>query len=342
MLTAAEGLAGQSVTLAVAQQQARAALDDWRGRGPIVVFGAGAHTYKILPVLEKYAGKIAGVADDSPQCWGRAVGRWTVGLPAELIDDTVAGILVSSDVQQATLEARLRADFGRRCAILTLYRPTSDGDGGPTLPFTGERQTGRTLAEIELGHRARYYWALQQIDQGANVLDAACGNGYGTYILAEGGLRVLGIDVSEEAVAFARHHYAHAGATFAVGAVDDGVSLRQLATDFATFDAVVSLETLEHVDDPEAFLRSAHELLRPGGALFCSTPNAEAMELADAPYHRQHFTVDATLELLQTAGFPPLAWFGQEGLQILKGRCTPNQRYRLFHAIKGECLRYAL
>ena len=78
MLTATEGVAGQSVTPAVAQQRMRAVLDDWRGRGPIVVFGAGAHTHKILPVLEEYAGKIAGVADDSPQCWGRAVGRWTV------------------------------------------------------------------------------------------------------------------------------------------------------------------------------------------------------------------------------------------------------------------------
>ncbi|MFH1746969.1 MAG: methyltransferase domain-containing protein [Planctomycetota bacterium] len=334
MLTATTPQAGQSVSVAQARLLTDKVLSEWRGRGRIVIFGAGAHTRKILPILEKYVDLISGIADDSPACWGQSIGFWTVGSLEKTVDDHVAGLLVSSDVRQNLLAQRLYATYADRLAILTLYAPPEEAGDGPTLLFTGERQTGRSLAEIDLGHRARYYWALQYLPAGARVLDAACGNGYGTHILATGGLHVLGVDVSPEAVAFARYYYAHATATFAETTVDDDVSLHRATQDLRPYDAVISLETIEHIDRPRLFLRTVHELLKPGGELFCSTPNADTMALADAPYHRHHFTVTETVELLRTAGFEPRAWYGQEGLQILKDRCDPTQRYQLFHAFK--------
>lgn len=326
--------AGRAVAPEAARQRLREVLGEWRGRSRIAVFGAGAHTHKVLSVLEEHADMVAGVTDDSPQTWGRRAGRWTVRAPQDLIAPGIGAILASSDVQQATIEARLRRDYEGRYPILTLYQPPGAVSDGPTLPHTGERQTGCTLEEIEIGHRVRYYWALQHLSAGASVLDAACGTGYGSCILADGGLSVFGIDISREAVAFARHYFARSKITYAVAPIDDGVSVRRLTAYIAPFDAVVSLETLEHLEHPDTFLGTAFECLKPGGILLCSTPNAEAMSLAEAPYHRRHFTPDETLHLLSNAGFQHLQWFGQEGLQTLRERSTLSQRYHLHHAVK--------
>ncbi len=326
--------AGQSVTADVAQQRIRAVLDQWRGRGRLAVFGAGAHTHKALPALQEHADKIAAIVDDSPQAWGKTIGPWTVVAPPQGINENIGGIIVSSDVQQATIEARVRNSFGHRCAVLTLYHPVGGDDEGPTLSSTGERQTGRTIEQIEIGHRARYYWALQHLPPGATVLDAACGCGYGSHILAEGGLRVLGVDISSEAIAFARHYHHHEHVQFEAAAIDDQTSIRRLAAELSPFNAIVSLETIEHIAHPEAFLQTAFELLEPGGCFFCSTPNAEVMTLADAPFHQRHFTQDEMRHSLATIGFQPVQWYGQEGLQILPGRCTTAQRYQLYQAQK--------
>ena len=327
-------MAGASADAELACDRARAVLGDWRGRGSIVVFGAGAHTHKILPALLDMADRIAGIADDSPAVHGRSIGRWRVRDPADLIDGSVGGILVSSDVQQATLEARLRPSYGDRCAILTLYR--SPDDDGPALPNTGERQIGRTLEEIELGHRARYYWALQHLSEGALVLDAACGNGYGSHILAGGGARVVGMDVCADAIAFAGHYYAGPRISYRIGPVDDGQSLSRAAAEHGPFDAVVSMETMEHLERPEAFIANVRTVLQPGGSFFFSTPNARRMVLENAPFHRRHFESGEVLGLLRKAEFEQVTWYGQEGMQILPGRNTQQQRYCLYRAVKTD------
>lgn len=310
-------------------EKVRAVLSDWRGRNGIVVFGAGAHTHKILPALEEYAGCIAAIVDDSPQVWGRRVGRWRVRRPEEALSADACGILVSSDIGQETMAARLAARYGDRFAVLTLYDSLRASDAGPVLRETGERQTGRALEQIDLGHRARYYWALQHLQAGASVLDAACGNGYGSSILADGGANVLGIDVCEDAIRFARYHYASDGITWRADDLDGG-AISRLARDGVSFDAVVSFETLEHLSEPQQFIEAAFRILRPGGAIFCSTPNARMMSLEEAPFHRNHFETDDVIRMLSDAGFESTRWFGQEGMEILQGRFTTRQRYVLY------------
>jgi 2-polyprenyl-3-methyl-5-hydroxy-6-metoxy-1,4-benzoquinol methylase len=331
---AAVPTAPPAVSAEVAAERAERILSDWRGRGRIVVLGAGAHTRKILPVLERHAARIAGIADDSPAAWGRAVGPWFVASPRELITSEVTGVLISSDVQQRVLAQRAAAEFGGRCAILTLHSNAAATGGAPTLEFTGERQVAATLEEIELGHRARYYWALQHLAAGAQVLDAACGNGYGARILADGGARVRGVDICESAVAFAAHHFGGPGVSFFVARIDEPGALAHAAGGRGGFDAVVSLETIEHLERPEVFVSTAATLLRPGGLMLCSTPNADVMPLAEAPFHRRHFSIAETVALLTDCGFRDVAWFGQEGLQILPQRCTARQRYCLFRAVR--------
>lgn len=327
--------AGRSASAPTAQAAAQRVLADWRGRGRVAVFGAGAHTRKILPALLEHADRIAGIADDSPAAWGTTIGRWVVAPPPQVIDDSVGGILVSSDTAQHPLAARVRRDYGDRCAVLTLYAESAAEDG-PTLPDTGERQIGRSLEEIEIGHRARYYWALQHLPAGARVLDAACGNGYGSRILADGGAAlVFGVDVCDAAVRFAQHYFGGPQTRFAVAELDDARSLRLAAERRGPFDAVVSLETLEHLESPQVFLSAARALLRPAGMLYCSTPNAEAMPLREAPFHRRHYSLREFKNLLANSGFALVDWYGQEGMQILRQRTGTGQRYCLYVAQKA-------
>ena len=118
-----------------------------------------------------------------------------------------------------------------------------------------------------LEHAQRYEFVASLI-QGKRVLDAACGTGYGSNLMVvKGGAKsVLGIDVSEEALHFAAR-YAGPNVSFKK---QDCMRLSDLNE---KFEAVVSFETIEHLSEPEEFIRQVSEMLEPGGVFICSTPN---------------------------------------------------------------------
>lgn len=116
-------------------------------------------------------------------------------------------------------------------------------------------------------HQARYLFAAVRQTRGRDVLDIACGSGYGSALLARYGARsVTGVDLSEQALSEARRNHAHDGVAFVHGdACDPPVS--------GPFGAVVSFETVEHLPDPERALDAFARLLAPDGVLVVSTPN---------------------------------------------------------------------
>lgn len=322
-----------NVSVDRARHRAEEVLKDWRGTGKVAVFAAGMHTAKILPVLESYADRIAGLIDDSPHRWGQRVGRWTVQPPEKILDDGVKGILVSSDSQQDAIAERLQCDYGQQCAILTLYPSAADDPHAPRLTFTGERLTASSLEQIEIGHRVRYYWALQHFQPDVHVLDAACGNGYGARILADGGCQATAIDIAADAVEFAKHYYGGPQIHHIVSALDTPHSSRTILN-AGPFDHVVSFETIEHLQDAPIFIRAAYAALKPGGLMLCSTPNGDHMPIGHSKFHIRHYTVKEMIQILYDTGFRQIEWFGQEGLQILAGRATIEQRYCLYRAVK--------
>jgi 2-polyprenyl-3-methyl-5-hydroxy-6-metoxy-1,4-benzoquinol methylase len=99
------------------------------------------------------------------------------------------------------------------------------------------------------------------------VLDAGCGDGNFTASLAESGLEVTGIDLSQGGIAKARSRYPHV--QFAMGSVYD--DLCELCC-VPHFDAIVSVEVIEHLYSPRQFVRRAYAALRPGGILIVTTP----------------------------------------------------------------------
>lgn len=135
------------------------------------------------------------------------------------------------------------------------------------LEFTGERFTPECVGEIWLEHWHRYLFA-ERFSSDKEVLDLACGEGYGSHVLASRAKRVVGMDVSDKAVQHARSRYGQDSALeFLVG---DGQSL---PFDDASFDLVVSFETIEHVTEQESFIKEFRRVLRPDGMLIISSPN---------------------------------------------------------------------
>lgn len=130
----------------------------------------------------------------------------------------------------------------------------------------------RDTGERSDAHVVRYLWASGFIKPGDRVLDAACGLGYGAHVIAEstGAESVLGIDGSDYAVDYATRSYADGSRV----RFESGLLPQALARHAdASFDVVVSFETLEHVADPPALLAEFRRLLTPGGRVIVSVPN---------------------------------------------------------------------
>jgi len=115
--------------------------------------------------------------------------------------------------------------------------------------------------------------------KGLDVLDVGCGGGLLSESLARMGANTLGIDASESNIAVASVH-SSADPNFSSGskASSGQGSLSYLHSSAETllplpkrYDVVCSMEVLEHVDNPAAFLSTCAELLKPGGHLFLST-----------------------------------------------------------------------
>jgi SAM-dependent methyltransferase len=153
--------------------------------------------------------------------------------------------------------------------------------------FTGERVIPGLVDENLLNeHIARYRFAAR-FSAGLRVLDAGCGSGYGSAELA-GAARVTAVDVSADAVRYARANFARPGTTFLQS------SCEALPFADATFDLVTAFEVIEHLAEWRNLLTEARRVLRPGGILLVSTPNksyyAESRAQAGPnPFHIHEF-----------------------------------------------------
>jgi len=177
------------------------------------------------------------------------------------------------------------------------------------LEFTGERFTPECVREIWYEHFHRYAFACPAA-RGRRVLDAACGEGYGSALLAQGAQTVQGVDIDPQAVAHAHARYAHqANLSFEVC---DATTLNALPD--ASFDLITSFETLEHVEAQERMLAGFRRLLAPGGVLLVSSP--DKAQYSDATGHANPFHVRELyrdeFEALLAARFPARRLFAQK------------------------------
>ncbi len=192
------------------------------------------------------------------------------------------------------------------------YVQENQPPGVPPLPLTGER----TLPDVPeenywfRRHLAVYEWIATRV-AGKRVVDMACGEGYGSDVLAGSAASVVGVDANPEAHEHARLRYVRPNLRYE----------RELVESFAEpCDAVVFLQTIEHVQDPGAILEHFKSMLAPGGAVYASTPNLLTLappgaDKSDNPWHVREYRAAEFQELCE-------AHFGRV------------EMYGLFHARK--------
>jgi SAM-dependent methyltransferase len=164
-------------------------------------------------------------------------------------------------------------------------------------------RSSRPSSWTEYEHWARYSWASSRVAS-FDVLDAACGTGYGSELLARTA-RVTGVDRDPSAIETARRR---SSAAFVQAEIPP------FPFDDRSFDLVVSFETIEHIDADAEFVREAARVLRPPGILLISTPNKDVSSTSRAPPNPHHVREYSRAEfesVLRTNGFEIIELFGQ-------------------------------
>jgi 2-polyprenyl-3-methyl-5-hydroxy-6-metoxy-1,4-benzoquinol methylase len=184
-----------------------------------------------------------------------------------------------------------------------VYEQRDQPDGVPPLTLTGER----TLPDVPeenywfRRHLAVYEWIAARV-AGMRVVDMACGEGYGSDLLACTAASVVGVDANPQAHEHARLRYRRANLRFERDLVE---TFTQAA------DAVVFLQTIEHVSNPGSVLEHFRSLIggaQPGapgrGLVFVSTPNVLTLAPAgasrsDNPWHVHEYRAEEFQALCQ-------------------------------------------
>jgi SAM-dependent methyltransferase len=189
--------------------------------------------------------------------------------------------------------------------------------------FTGERViAGQVDPDLFNEHISRYAFAARLARQ-KRVLDIACGTGYGSAELAVVARTVVGVDRSEEAVAYAQEHYQRPNLQFEVAAAE------MLPFPDGGFDLITAFEVIEHLENARALLSEARRLLAPRGQFVVSTPNRlyyeETRRLSGPnPYHTREFEFEEFRTLL-TEYFPHAFLFVQNHSDtIVFQPCDPS------------------
>ena len=154
------------------------------------------------------------------------------------------------------------------------------------------------LSENEQRHIHRYKFATNFIKPNDKVLDGACGSGYGSAILSKNGANVLGIDINHDAIQFANLHYLKNSVEFLIN------DIATLKFPDSYFDAIVSLETLEHLPNItcQQYLRNIASWLKPKGILVASSPMLrykDGKPFITSPYHVNELPKDELLAMIE-------------------------------------------
>lgn len=180
------------------------------------------------------------------------------------------------------------------------------------MKYSGERFIPQSVSStlITYEHWHRYHFVTKLIE-GKAVLDVASGAGYGTALMSNACSSVIGVDISEETVAYANEKYKKDNLQFLVG------SVTELNFPDKSFDIITSFETIEHIseDDQHKAMREFSRLLKDDGILIISTPNlnSDLYQDVDNEFHLKEFYYNEFNEFIRNY-FQAIKVFGQSFL----------------------------
>ena len=175
------------------------------------------------------------------------------------------------------------------------------------MEFTGERYVPTETGEIRHEHLHRYAWCAH-LAQGKDVLDIACGEGYGAAMLAARARSLVGVDIDEATIRHARSVYQQVGnLRFERG------DAANIPLEDNSVDLVVSFETIEHHDRHREMLAEIRRVLRPDGLLVLSSPNRDVYSKLSGQHNEFHVKeLDfSELDALLREQFNDIVYFGQ-------------------------------
>jgi len=196
-----------------------------------------------------------------------------------------------------------------------------------TLNKTASNESG-VRPDFQYGNildQKRYIYALNHV-RGKKVLDCACGVGWGSYLMANGGAElVLGLDISENAIDTAKEYYSGERVSYQIG-TPDHISGDQ------KFDVITSFETIEHAENPLDFLIDLRKLAHKDTKCFLSTPNSYCTGLFNGkpcnPYHAKEFSKAELLDFFNSSGWTVDSYLGQHPIEE---ESTELKLYREFN-----------
>lgn len=149
-------------------------------------------------------------------------------------------------------------------------------------------------------------------DRKLRILDMACGSGYGSEMLSQLG-EVVAVDLDAKAVAYAEETYGNDNISFRSGSADDQSFLESLGT----FDVMVSIATIEHIDDMTGFLSWMRRSLHENGVAILCFPASLTRDWA-APHHKRDISKRQAARMFPEVGFAIKGEFYQNEIITLK------------------------
>jgi SAM-dependent methyltransferase len=203
-----------------------------------------------------------------------------------------------------------------------LHLQSHQPDGVAPLQLTGERTLPDVPAENYWfrRHLAVYEWIAARAG-GRRVVDLACGEGYGTAVLARTAASAVGVDANPEAHDHARAKYASRAVRFERDLVEAWSG---------DVDCVVFLQTIEHVQDPDAMLEHIRSLIGPHGVAYVSTPNVltlapKGAERSGNPWHVREYRPEEFRALCEHH-FPSVDLLGLFHARVLRAHQLAIER----------------
>ena len=132
--------------------------------------------------------------------------------------------------------------------------------------WSGERLETNIVGRIAIEHLHRYSLALNYV-KNKIVLDIACGEGYGSFLISHKSKRVYGVDINEETIQFASQKYKNSNLNFIKG------STSKIPLDDNTVEVITSFETIEHHDEHDEMMLEMKRVLKPDGIVIMSSPD---------------------------------------------------------------------
>lgn len=174
------------------------------------------------------------------------------------------------------------------------------------IAFTGERLVPGIKGDLVNEHLHRYAFASSHVE-GKKVLDIACGEGYGSYLLSIQAESVKGVDISEEIIQHAIEKYKKPNLEFKVGLAE------RIPYPDQFFDVVVSFETIEHLVSQKEMIEEIFRVLKANGKLIISSPDKGVYSDSrnyKNKFHEKELYADEFIELIRSY-FPSVSIFGQ-------------------------------